>query len=107
MDELSKIVPNTITYIEPSKYPQIDYDLSLVVPAGIKYSDICSAWENEHSDILQNVYVIDEYKNENMRSLTIRYILQSGDRTLTSDEVQRLMDKVIFNLSQLGIQLRS
>ena len=107
MDAFSKITPNTISYVEPSKYPQVDYDLSLVVPVGMKFSDLCRAWEKEHSDILQNVYVIDEYNNGGIRSLTIRYTMQAWDRTLTSVEVQTLINKFIYNLNQMGIQLRS
>ncbi len=47
---------------------------------------------------IDDVDLVDEYELENKRSLTIRIVFQSEDRTLTDDEINKEMEKISRNL---------
>ena len=96
----------SITYDEPSKFPPMDYDLSVVVPSGVLFSDLSQCWKNEGTEILKNVKIVDTYDTELFHSITIRFEFSSSERTLSSAEVQAVMDKVIENLKGINVNLR-
>ena len=96
-----------ITYNEPSKFPQMDYDLSLEIPTDVFYDNLKKCWINEGGEILKNTKIVDTYDTENVHSITIRFEFSSNERTLSSKEVQSIMDKVIENLAEIGVKLRN
>ena len=95
-----------ITYAEPSKFPPIDYDLSLEIPNGVLYEKLKACWADEGKEILRNTKIVDTYDTDTVHSITVRFEFSSGERTLSSAEVQEIMDRVIANLSAIGVKLR-
>lgn len=96
----------SIIYDEPSKFPPMDYDLSVIIPNGIMFSNLAECWKNEGEGILKNVKVVDTYDTDILHSITIRFEFSSNERTLSSAEVQAVMDKIIENLSGIEVYLR-
>ncbi len=96
----------SIIYDEPSKFPPMEYDLSVVIPERIVFSGLAECWKNEGEEILKNVKVVDTYDTETMHSITIRFEFSSNERTLSSAEVQAVMDRIIENLSGIEVYLR-
>ncbi|MBQ7745257.1 MAG: phenylalanine--tRNA ligase subunit beta [Ruminococcus sp.] len=96
----------SIIYDEPSKFPPMDYDLSVVIPSGVLFRDLSQCWKNEGTEILKNVKIVDTYDTELFHSITIRFEFSSSERTLSSAEVQAVMDKVIENLKGIDVNLR-
>ncbi len=96
-----------IIYEEPSKFPPIDYDISLDIPSGVFYSSLTECWKNEGGEILKNTKIVDTYDTDTVHSITVRFEFSSNERTLSSSEVQDIMDKVISNLKQIGVNLRN
>ena len=96
----------SICYEEPSKFPPMDYDISVVVPAGVFYADLEHCWKNEGRGILKNTKIVDTYDTEIFHSITIRFEFSSAERTLSSGEVQEIMDKIIANLKEIKVTLR-
>lgn len=95
-----------IVYEEPSKFPPIDYDLSLEIPEGTFFDKLTSCWTNEGGNILKNTKIVDTYDTDTVHSITVRFEFSSSERTLSSNEVQAIMDKVIANLNNIGVKLR-
>lgn len=95
-----------IVYDEPSKFPPIDYDISLVIPEGVFYNDLTNCWKNEGVEILKKTGIVDTYDTETVHSITVRFEFSSKERTLSSAEVQEIMDKIIANLDKIGVKLR-
>ena len=96
----------SISYEEPSKFPPMDYDISVIVPAGVFFSDLKKCWENEGRGILRNTKIVDTYDTELFHSITVRFEFSSAERTLSSAEVQEIMDRIIDNLSGIEVKLR-
>lgn len=107
MSEFTQAENAAIVYEEPSKFPPIDYDISLEIPSGVFYSDLAESWKNEGGAILKNTKIVDTYDTETVHSITVRFEFSSNERTLSSNEVQDIIDKVIANLEKLGVKLRN
>lgn len=106
IEAFAKSENNGIVYDEPSKFPPMDYDLSLEIPNGTLYNNLTSCWISEGGEILKSTKIIDTYDTDEVHSVTIRFEFSSNERTLSSAEVQEIMDKVIANLSKVGVKLR-
>ena len=105
MDDFEKTEMNALGFNEPSKFPGVDYDLSLVTN-GKKYSEIVSAWENENIPELDKVSLQDTYELDGELSITLRFSFSSGERTLSMEEIQQHIDKIIANLNSMGVTPR-
>ena len=97
----------SIAYSEPSKFPPMTYDLSLELGASDRFGDLKQAWESVGSDILRGVSIADTYDTPTLHSITIRFEFCSNERTLSMNEVQSVMDKIIEKLDKLGVKLRT
>ncbi len=107
MDDLAKVKKSDITFDEPSKFPSSEFDLSVVVPCGRNFKEMEKAWKDMNFAELKEVNVIDVYETESEKSITVRFVFSLADRTLTSEEVQSCMDKIIENLAKLDFSIKS
>ena len=89
------------------------YDLSMLVDDKIKWADIEAAvLEKKTAEgFLKSVEFIESYKGKQVmpgkKSVMIRLTIGSRDKTLSSDEVNATLNKVIKNLEKkLGAMLR-
>ena len=62
--------------------------------------------EIEGKEILKNTKIVDTYDTDTIHSVTVRFEFSSNERTLSSNEVQEIMDKVVENLAEIGVKLR-
>ena len=93
-----------IHYVEPSKYPSIEVDLSFVAD---KFDKIRCVLENEGTELLKSMQVIDEYDDGVQKSITTKLEFNSKERTLTRDEVMEVVNAIIKKLNAQGIVLKA
>lgn len=105
VEAFANIENASIQYVEPSKFPEIEVDLSFVSQ---KFAPIAKAIAQTRSPLIKNVYVTDIYDDENdgTRSITTRIVFSHSDKTLTRDEVQEVTDSIINSLKNDGIELK-
>lgn len=96
-----------IEYEEPSKYPSMEYDLSLDIPKGVFFADLRNCWKDDGTELLKNVSVIDTYDTEDIHRITVRFEFSSGERTLSSAEVQEIIDKITANLAAINVSIKT
>ena len=106
MDELLSIEKKEFAFDAPSRFPAVEYDLSLLIPEGRRYAEIEDAVEALRIDSLKKISVIDIYDAELIKSVTLRFAFCLDDRTLTSEEVQKHIDDILTKLSGLGVRLK-
>lgn len=94
-----------IEYDEPSKYPAIEYDLSMDIPQGVYFSNLRECWKNDGTELLQSVSVIDTYDTEDIHRITVRFVFSSNERTLSSAEVQEIINSIAVNLAGIGVTI--
>ena len=107
MGDFAALPESDLTYQEPSKFPGIDIDLSLAVPAQVRFADLTAAWAEVDPALLTGVTLIDSFTLGEIRSLTLRFAFSSNEKTLSKEEVQPVVDGIVAKLGSLGIALRS
>jgi len=113
LDRLDSPEPRR-TVIEPiPRFPAIERDVALVVPAVVSAADVDSAFETIKSSVplLRQFHLFDLYTGEQVgggrKSLAYSLLYQAEDRTLTDQEVNTVHRRVVEQLRQsLGAEVR-
>jgi phenylalanyl-tRNA synthetase beta chain len=103
--DLDKIKPVKKEAKEINKFPKVTRDLSIVVPKNIAYKEIFELINNLIIKELVDFYPIDIYDLGENNSLTIRFVIQ-GNKTLTDNEINDIMQKILNSLQERGFKLR-
>lgn len=106
MDGFAAIPAADVAYREPSKFPGIDMDLSLVVPEGVTFRALSGAWADVDADLLTGVSLIDSFEQNGRKSITLRFAFSSQEKTLSKEEVQPCVDGIVAKLAAAGAALR-
>lgn len=107
IEKFASVSNASILYNEPSKFPPMTYDLSLELKEGVLFQNLKECWKGLGEEILKNTKIVDTYDTEEIHSMTVRFEFSSNERTLSSVEVQEVMDKIIENLKGIGVNLRA
>ena len=107
IEKFASVSNASILYNEPSKFPPMTYDLSLELKDGVLFQNLKECWNGLGEEILKNTKIVDTYDTEEIHSMTVRFEFSSNERTLSSVEVQEVMDKIIENLKGIGVNLRA
>lgn len=105
VEAFANIENASIQYIEPSRFPEMEIDLSFISKT---FAPISIAIAEAKSPLVKNVYVTDIYEDENdgSKSITTRIVFAHPERTLTKEEVTEVTDKIIDSLKDKGIELK-
>ncbi len=106
VDDFITIGGDNISFIEPSTQQSTYYDLSLIMKDGVTFADMSECWNKLGLAELNNVKVIDTYEKDGVKSITVRLIFSSKEKTLEMDEVQAWIDEILANLKNIGIEMR-
>ena len=104
LDDFASAPAKELEFSEPSRFPGVDFDLSLITD-GKPFAQIEKAWTSENIPELTGVKLVDIYDGGDFKS--IRLSFSSEERTLSMEEIQQHIDKIVKNLSALGINLRA
>ena len=104
VDLLSEIKNESIMYVEPSRFPEMEIDLSFITD---KFEPIGEAIKNQNCELIKKVSVTDTYEDEAGKSITVRMLFSHNERTLTREEVMEVANKIIDELSGKNIPLKS
>ncbi|OHD94997.1 MAG: phenylalanine--tRNA ligase subunit beta [Sulfurimonas sp. GWF2_37_8] len=108
--EFEKITHTLKVANKTSKYQASFRDLSVIMPQDMPYEKVKQAIELSVSNEIVRFYPVDKYSDatlgENM-SLTLRFVLQSHEKTLEEVDITSSMSQILETLhTQLGIGLR-
>ena len=91
-------------FVELSRYPEVRRDIALVVDRDVLAEDLLSCIRAEAGAHLKNLRLFDVYEGKGIdphrKSMAIGLTLQDSSRTLTDDEVNAVMDRVLQSLEQ-------
>lgn len=105
VEKFAKIENASISYEEPSKFPEMEIDLSFVSQ---KFAPIAEAVKLVNSSLIKKIEVTDIYDDEadGTKSITTRLTFAHPEKTLTREEVQEVTDKIINALKEKNISLK-
>lgn len=93
-----------------AKYPSTSRDISLVVPRDVMVKEIEKAIDKKAGQYLESYELFDLYEGdrikEGYKSVAYSITFRASDRTLTDDDVNEAINRVLKELSRSGIELR-
>ena len=109
LDRLLSKKVGKMKYKELSKYPSIKKDLAFVVDKNTSAQDIAMSIKKAGGSKLQRVEVFDVYdKGLEPEKVSIAFSLTFEDpnATMTDEEINEIMDKIISTIEKRGAELR-
>jgi len=92
------------------KFPAVTRDLALVCEADVYSGDIEAKIKALAGKLLESIKVFDVYTGEQVqkgyKSIAYSLAFRSMDHTLTEEEIENTMKKILTGLEALGIELR-
>ena len=110
-DAIIKLVSGKIKYTEISKFPEVRRDLALLVDEQVSFESIYSVAKQAEKSLLKDVSLFDVYEGNNLpegkKSYAVSFMLQDSSKTLTDEQIDKIMNKIRQNLEkETGAQLR-
>ena len=104
LSDLIKIPKIKKKYQPIIAYPDIERDMTFIIDETVSYSAMQNTIERLQIPDLRSYKLIDRYKGKNTPagkiSLTFRFVFQSDNRTLLSEEVDALYVKIVSEFAK-------
>jgi len=112
MDVLVPFKSRTNRFSRMPEFPMNDYDISFLVDSMVKWDEIYGAVMAKKNELLRDVKFVDEYKGKQIpagkKSITIRLVIGSNEKTLTGDEIEQVANSVLKRLAKnIGAEIRT
>ncbi|MBO7472575.1 MAG: phenylalanine--tRNA ligase subunit beta [Ruminococcus sp.] len=109
--ELMAAAADKITYQPLPKFPATTRDLSLLVDEDMPVAELEKAIKNAVGKILEKVTLFDVYRSDDMKqngkkSIAYSISMRSHEGTLTDEQADGAMKRVLKALSSIGAELR-
>ncbi len=100
-----------VEYQTINTFPAVRRDLALVVEKSVSYDTLEKIGYKYASKLLKQINLFDVYEGagvgEGMKSYALNFVLQSADKTLTDEEITKVMNKLISAYErEVGAKLR-
>jgi len=98
-------------FVPFSKFPAVERDLALLVPKQIKAANLIDQIKKTAGGLLKQVELFDVFESDKLptgiKSLGVTMNFQSEEKTLSSEEINTLQDKILADLkTHFGAYLR-
>lgn len=109
--KLVKYAKSSKKYSEVPKFPAVERDIAVIVDENIEVGQIEKIISKQAKKLLESMQLFDIYRNEKLgeskKSVAYALIFRDKNKTLSDEEINRVMEKIITELEkQLGAQLR-
>lgn len=106
-----KLVSTKIKFTDIPKYPEVRRDLALLIDENITFESIYRIARQTEKSLLKNIVLFDVYKGKNLpdgkKSYAVSFTIQDNTKTLTDEQIDKIMLKLQKSLtSELGAVLR-
>lgn len=105
-----ELAETKISYKPLPKYPATTRDLSLLCDDSLPSGDIEKAIKNAAGKLLEKVTLFDVYKGkqiaEGKKSISYSISMRSHEGTLTDEQADSVMKKILKALNDIGAELR-
>ena len=100
-----------VKFQEMPKFPEVRRDLAVLIDENVAYADLCRAAQKSVKKILKQVSLFDVYRGdkipEGKKQYAINFVLQDPEKTLTDQEVEKAMSRLLATFqNQFGAVLR-
>lgn len=104
VDMLNKLADYSYEFVAISNYPPIERDIAVVVDEGVLAGDLLACVRKGGGNLLVDANIFDIYRNkevlgENKKSVAISLVFRLAERTLTDEEVNAKINRILTKLS--------
>ena len=102
---------NKIRYKELPKFPEVRRDLALLLDESVNYADLRKSALRVGKKLIKQVSLFDVYRGdkiaEGKKQYALSFVLQDLDKTLTDNDVERVMSNLLSTFqNEFGAVLR-
>ena len=106
-----KLISNKIKFTDIPKYPEVRRDLALLIDENVTFDAIYKIARQSEKSLLKNVNLFDVYTGSNLpegkKSYAVSFTIQDNSKTLTDEQIEKVMNKLQKNFeNDLGASLR-
>ena len=106
-----KLLSNKIKFTDIPKYPEVRRDLALLLDENIPFDSIYKIARQSEKTLLKNINLFDVYQGKNLpegkKSYAVSFTIQDSSKTLTDEQIDKVMTKLQKNfIAELGASLR-
>jgi phenylalanyl-tRNA synthetase beta chain len=106
-----KLIGSKIKFTDIPKYPEVRRDLALLVDETVAFDAIYNIARQTEKSLLKDVNLFDVYQGKNLpegkKSYAVSFTLQDNTKTLTDEQIDKIMSKLLKNMeNELGASLR-
>ncbi len=107
---LRELTPARASYTPVRRFPTSAFDLSVIAGARELAGDLELKIRRFAGELAEKIEYVREYQGERLaegkKSVSFRVVAGAADRTLSSDEITALRDRIIAGMQGLGYELR-
>lgn len=95
------LLPKHINAMPISKFQGVYKDLSVVIDKSLNYYEVARVLNGLELPMLKDIYPVDIYEDEKLggkKSLTVRFFIQSMDKTLEDSDIEAVMGQIMTAL---------
>ncbi len=111
MPVIYPLANDAVKYEPLGRFPAVSRDFSMLVPVNVTSGEIEDILVQRSGRLLEDVRLFDIYEGAQIltgfKSMAYTVVLRSKDHTLTDDEINSTVRKILNGLEGLGITLRS
>lgn len=100
-DKYTKLEKDIILEKVVSKYPSVELDYTVIMPADKKYEDLKEVLKDFRSKLIESFQLVSIYENK----YTIKYTLGSPYKTLEQKDLQTFKERFIAHLKENGYSI--
>jgi len=107
-DFLEQYVRPLHRFVPLSKYPEVDRDVSMLVPLSLTVAELTHLIKNVDTHVVA-VELVDMFQKKewkDQRSLTMRYTMRDETKTMTKAQVDAIHGKIIKTVETAGVTVR-
>lgn len=100
-----------VSYAPIAKFPAVNRDLALICNKDVPVGELKKIIESSAGKLLENVCIFDVYEGEQIpkdkKSVALNVSLRSNEATLTEEQVNSVIKKIIKAFEKVNISLRA
>jgi len=108
--DFDALLPEHTNAVAISKFQGVYKDLSVVIDKSMGYYEVAKVLNGLELPMLKDVYPVDIYEDEKLgdkKSLTVRFFIQSMDKTLEDADIESVMSDIMNALeTECNAELR-
>ena len=102
---------NKAGYMEVGRFPSVRRDLSLLLDTELRFDKLRELAFGAEKKLLREVDLFDVYQGDKLasgkKSYALSFVLQDEEKTLTDDQVEKVMGRIRKAIEGVGAEVRS